>query len=205
MTTPNQPRWIIAGHPSSQPETVALELDLGISQVMSIASSADLPEDFENLDACALVISAKSGVSPEMIQFWSSIAERQIPRMVIINGLEFSEIDFDDIVLIANRVLENVITPFLVLHDELGEPTGLISLADGMVHDYSNGQLSTYAADEDLESLVAEFREELKLATTEFDETAYSQGLLVPAVPYVPSKQIGRSEIRKLANLLTRR
>ncbi|NDA96041.1 MAG: hypothetical protein EBY03_07945, partial [Actinobacteria bacterium] len=96
---------------------------------------------------------------------------------------------------IANRVLENVITPFLVLHDELGEPTGLISLADGIVHDYSNGQLSTYEADEELKSLVEEFRDELNLATTEFDETAYSQGLIVPAIPFIPSKQIGRSEI----------
>ena len=205
MATPNQPRWIIAGHPSSQPEILANDLDLGISQVINVTSSSDIPKGFENLDACALVVNAKSGVSPAMIELWSIISERQIPRMIIVNGLEFSEIDFDDIVLIANRVLENVITPFLVLHDEVGEPTGLISLADGMVHDYSNGQQSTYKADEELKSLVEEFRDELNLATTEFDETAYSQGLIVPAIPYIPSKQLGRSEILKLADLLTRR
>jgi translation elongation factor EF-G len=205
VATPNQPRWIIAGHPSSQPEIVANDLNLGTSQVIAVTSSSQIPKDFENLDACALLVNAKSGVSPAMIELWSNISERQIPRMIIVNGLEFSEIDFDDIVLIANRVLENVITPFLVLHDELGEPTGLISLTDGIVHDYSNGQLTTYEADEELKSLVKEFRDELNLATTEFDETAYSQGLIVPAIPFIPSKQIGRSEIRKLANLLTRR
>jgi hypothetical protein len=184
VATPNQPRWIIAGHPSSQPEIVANDLNLGTSQVIAVTSSSQIPKDFENLDACALLVNAKSGVSPAMIELWSNISERQIPRMIIVNGLEFSEIDFDDIVLIANRVLENVITPFLVLHDELGEPTGLISLTDGIVHDYSNGQLTTYEADEELKSLVKEFRDELNLATTEFDETAYSQGLIVPAIPF---------------------
>jgi translation elongation factor EF-G len=112
------------------------EFKLGDVEVLAISSAEDIPNEFDALDAFALIVNAKTGVSPAMIDLWAHIAERQIPRLVIVNGLELSEIDFDDIVLILNRVLENVITPYLVLHDELGEPTGLISLADGIIHDY---------------------------------------------------------------------
>ena len=205
MSTPNTPRWLIAGHPSSQPEIVSGLLNLGEMAVLSLESATQIPDDFDDIDAVALVVSAKTGVSKEMIDFWNQISERQFPRMVIVNGLELSEIDFDDIVLIVNRVLESVITPFLVLHDELGEPTGLISLADFMVHDYSSGLPHNYRADVELQSLVKEFKEELELATTELDESAYSEGLLVPAIPLVNSKQIGKTEIQEFAKLLTKR
>jgi len=205
MARPNQPRWMIAGHPSSQPEAVAVELESGEVTFLPISSNDDIPSNFEELDAFALVVNAKTGVSSEMINLWSGVAERQIPRIVIVNGLEFSEIDFDDIVLIVNRVLETVITPYLVLHDELGEPTGLISLSDSSVHDYSSTIYSEYPADEELISLSKEFREELEIATTEFDDSAYSQGLLVPAIPLITSKRIGKAEIAKFGELLTRR
>lgn len=205
MARPNQPRWMLAGHPTSQPDVVADELKLGDVLVLSIIETADLPVNFEDLDAFALVVNAKTGISSEMIELWSRVAERQVPRIVIVNGLELSEIDFDDIVLIVNRVLENVITPYLVLHDELGEPTGLISLSDSIVHDYSSATYSEYTADEELISLIKEFKEELDSATTEFDDSAYSQGLLVPAIPLIAQKKIGKAEIMKFAELLTRR
>lgn len=181
------------------------ELNLGEVKVLAISSAEDIPTEFDELDAFALIVNAKTGVSPEMIDLWARVAERQIPRLVIVNGLELSEIDFDDIVLILNRVLENVITPYLVLHDELGEPTGLISLGDGIIHDYSNGILSEYPADEELISLVKDFKEELDVATAELDDSAYAQGLLVPAIPFVESKRIGSSEIVSLAHVLTKR
>lgn len=205
MARPNQPRWMLAGHPTSQPDVVADELKLGDVLVLSIIETADLHVNFEDLDAFALVVNAKTGISSEMIELWSRVAERQVPRIVIVNGLELSEIDFDDIVLIVNRVLENVITPYLVLHDELGEPTGLISLSDSIVHDYSSATYSEYTADEELISLIKEFKEELDSATTEFDDSAYSQGLLVPAIPLIAQKKIGKAEIIKFAELLTRR
>lgn len=205
MVRPNQPRWLVAGHPSSQPEVVVDQLHLGEVTVLSISNVDDLPEDFRELDAFALIVNANTGVSSEMIELWTRVAERQIPRIVIVNGLELSEIDFDDIVLIVNRVLENVITPYLVLHDELGEPTGLISLSDSIVHDYSSASSMEYPADEELISLINEFKEELEIATTEFDDSAYSQGLLVPAIPLIASKKIGIREITKFAELLTRR
>lgn len=205
MSEPNHPRWIIAGHPSSQPDLIPQELHISNSEVILIDGLDTTTLGINSIDAFMLVINAKSGVSSEMIQLWARISELQIPRMIVVNGLEFSEIDFDDIILIVNRVLETVITPYLVLHDEVGEPTGLISLADSTVHDYSGDSPNSYPADEELSSLVSEFREELELATTEMDDSSFSQGLLVPALPLIKEKKIGVQEIQKVWSLLTTR
>jgi translation elongation factor EF-G len=200
---PNPPRWILAGHSSSQPQDLLDELQLAQAEVIIEENSGFADIDLNGSEAFALVISAKTGISTAMIELWTRVSDRQIPRMIIVNGLEFSEIDFDDTVLIINRVLENVVTPFLVLHDELGEPSGLISIADGLVHDYSGNQETNYQADDELLTLVKDFREELTLALSEMDESAYREGIVVPALPYVPSKKIGLREIEEFARLLT--
>jgi len=202
---PNPPRWILAGHSSSQPRELLDDLELSQAEVIVEDSSEFAEIDFNACDAFMLVINAKTGVSGAMIELWNRVSDRQIPRMILVNGLELSEIDFDDIVLIINRVLENVVTPYLVLHDEVGEPSGLISIADGIVHDYSGTEEINYKADDELLNLVTEFREELMLALSEMDESAYQQGIVVPALPYIRAKKIGLREIQNFARVLTKR
>jgi translation elongation factor EF-G len=202
---PNPPRWILAGHSSSQPRELLDDLELSQAEVIVEDSSEFAEIDFNACDAFMLVINAKTGVSGAMIELWNRVSDRQIPRMILVNGLELSEIDFDDIVLIINRVLENVVTPYLVLHDEVGEPSGLISIADGIVHDYSGTEEINYKADDELLNLVTEFREELMLALSEMDESAYQQGIVVPALPYIGAKKIGLREIQDFARVLTKR
>ena len=205
MIEPNPPRWILAGHSSSQPRELLDDLELSQAEVIVEDSSEFAEIDFNACDAFMLVINAKTGVSGAMIELWNRVSDRQIPRMILVNGLELSEIDFDDIVLIINRVLENVVTPYLVLHDEVGEPSGLISIADGIVHDYSGTEEINYKADDELLNLVTEFREELMLALSEMDESAYQQGIVVPALPYIRAKKIGLREIQNFARVLTKR
>jgi len=202
---PNPPRWILAGHSSSQPRELLDDLELSQAEVIVEESSEFAEIDFNACDAFMLVINAKTGVSGAMIELWNRVSDRQIPRMILVNGLELSEIDFDDIVLIINRVLENVVTPYLVLHDEVGEPSGLISIADGNVHDYSGTEEINYKADDELLNLVTDFREELMLALSEMDESAYQQGIVVPALPYIRAKKIGLREIQNFARILTKR
>ena len=205
MIEPNPPRWILAGHSSSQPRELLDDFELSQAEVIVEESSEFAEIDFNACDAFMLVINAKTGVSGAMIELWNRVSDRQIPRMILVNGLELSEIDFDDIVLIINRVLENVVTPYLVLHDEVGEPSGLISIADGLVHDYSGTEEINYKADDELLNLVTEFREELMLALSEMDESAYQQGIVVPALPYIRAKKIGLREIQNFARVLTKR
>ena len=172
----------------------------------SILSDSD--NDFEavmrDIDAVALLINAKTGVSKSMIDFWQYLSERQFPRLVIVNGLELSESDFDDMVLIANRVLEQVSTPYLVLHDEAGEPSGLISLSDLTVHDYSHSEMKSYPADEELKSLVADFKVEFDEQFEEFGATGLSEGLFVPALPLGTSRNFGVKEIQGYLNSVTK-
>ena len=208
MSEPNNapsPRVLLAGHSSSHPEEVAQALHITKSRIVELDQKVDISEDVSQADLFILVISAKTGVSSEMASTWNYIAERQVPRIVIVNGLEMSEIDFDDIVLIANRVLEPVITPYLVLHDEVGEPVGLISLTDNTVRDYSTNRVNIYDADDELQSLVTDFQKELEESTIEFDSDAFQAGLIVPALPLVSSRQIGVAEFQSYLTLVTKR
>jgi translation elongation factor EF-G len=196
--------WIFAGHISSAPERLAEYFRSGFE---GLISSFEIPDDeidytqvLTDIDAAALVVSAKTGVSQKMIEFWNYLNERQIPRMVLVNGLELSETDFDDIVMIANRVFEEVITPFLVLHDDVGEPIGLISLADLLIHDYSNQFPDFYNADEELTSLVSEFRAEYETQSQLLNEHGFETGLAVPALPVIENRKIGINEVAPFLN-----
>ena len=199
------PRIVLVGHPSCQPRDVAEKLQLSSAQVVELAGPVDIDTEISQSDLFVLVISAKTGVSAEMTSTWNIASERQVPRIVIVNGLEMNETDFDDIVLIANRILESVITPYLVLHDEVGEPVGLISLSDNQVRDYSSGVANIYPADSELQSLVADFKEELEESTIEFDSSAFQAGLIVPALPFVASRNIGVDEFQAYLELVTKR
>ena len=208
MSEPNNapsPRVLLAGHSSSHPEEVAQALHITKSRIVELDQKVDISGEVSQADLFILVISAKTGVSSEMTSTWNYVAERQVPRIVIVNGLEMNEIDFDDIVLIANRVLEPVITPYLVLHDEVGEPVGLISLTDYKVRDYSTKEVNIYDADDELQSLVTDFKKELEESTIEFDSDAFQAGLIVPALPLVSSRQIGVAEFQSYLALVTKR
>lgn len=199
------PRIVLVGHPSSHPRAVAEKLQLSSAQVVELEGPVDIDTDISQSDLFVLVISAKTGVSAEMTSTWNIASEKQVPRIVIVNGLEMNDTDFDDIVLIANRVLESAITPYLVLHDEIGEPVGLISLSDNQVRDYSSGVVTIYPADSELQSLVADFKEELEESTIEFDSSAFQAGLIVPALPFVASRNIGVAEFQAYLELVTKR
>jgi hypothetical protein len=138
-----------------------------------------------------------------MIELWNYAMERQFPRLVIVNKLSMSETDFDDIALIVNRVLEQGLTPYLVLHDEVGEPTGLISLESKEVHDYSSATANRYMADSELQSLIEEFASEYEDQLSAFESDSFSQGLLVPILPVMESKLIGVSEIKEYLAQIT--
>ncbi len=206
QTSPTTMRWLFAGHSSAKSIEVAAAFEPGYpGRILGCDLKDDeinYSEVLNGISAVALVISAHSGVSKSMIDFWSFVSERQYPRLIIVTGLEFSESDFDDIVLIANRVLEQVTTPFLVLHDELGEPSGLISLTDLTVFDYSQKPMTQYRADNELQTLVSEFKSEFELQMQEFESDGFMSGLEVPAIPLVVSKEIGLAQIKKYIDLV---
>ena len=127
----------------------------------------------------------------ETISRWAELDEFQIPRLVVVTHLEKQEADFDDAVMIANRVFSALATPYLVLHDEAGLPIALISLADLSIMDYSTTPPTSRMSDTEHKTLVQEFRDEYLELVQASGEQAFAAGLLFPAIPLWIERGIG--------------
>ncbi|CAB4657179.1 unannotated protein [freshwater metagenome] len=142
--------------------------------------------------SCSIfVINPAMGIDQATIDLWRSIDEYQTPRIVVVSQLENQEADFDDAVMLANRVFDHVATPYLVLHDDAGIPCALISLETMRVTDYTTVPSQESACEPEHETLVQEFREEYLELSTSLGEGAFAAGLLFPAVPLWIKKGIG--------------
>jgi hypothetical protein len=130
-------------------------------------------------------------VDQETISRWAELDEFQIPRLVVVTHLEKQEADFDDAVMIANRVFSPMATPYLVLHDEAGLPIALISLADLSIVDYSTNPPTSRMSDPEHQTLVQEFRDEYIELVQATGDQAFAAGLLFPAIPLWIEKGIG--------------
>ncbi|MEY3008758.1 MAG: hypothetical protein ACO3T6_05245 [Candidatus Nanopelagicaceae bacterium] len=193
----------LAHHYEVQPVAHISELRVDL-QFMAIPSELRDFEFSEKLDFFALLVDARSGISPQMIEVWQHYQDRQFPRVLLVQGIEFSESDFDDIVLIGNRVLEQFATPYLVLHDEIGEPTGLISLEDNIVHDYSGSTVTNYPAEKEMIELIKDFQDEYTQLYKELGTEGFFQGIFAIALPIGSSKRFGTPELNRIIESLTK-
>jgi hypothetical protein len=174
------PRIHIYGHVSSQPKALA-ELFGAVHSNEPIAES----------ELAIFAINPAAGIDQETIDLWSALTDFQLPRLVVVNELEGSDSDFDDAVLLANRVFDLLVTPYLVLHDDAGNPSALIDLETLEIIDYSQSPTSRRDSDPEHKELVADFRTEYLEAVEDAGESAFEAGLLFPAIPVVISKGIG--------------
>jgi hypothetical protein len=170
----------IYGHVSAMPEQFA--------QVLggSVASDVD-PE----CDVAIFLINPSAGIDNATIDAWRGFDEYQTPRMVLVTVLDGMEMDFDDAVLVANRVFDPLVTPYLVLHGETGSPIGTISLTDLTTRDYSTNPPTVGESDAELQELVKDFQEEYLEQMVEMDAGAFAAGILFPALPVNPSNGMG--------------
>ena len=176
----------VYGHASAEPELVAKSFN-GV-HAQEVHSDSDL---------AIFAINPSAGIDQETIDLWAELDEFQIPRLVVVTHLEKQEADFDDAVMIANRVFSQMATPYLVLHDEPGLPVALISLADLSIIDYSTTPPTTRMSDPEHQTLVQEFRDEyLELVQSSGDQ-AFSAGLLFPAIPLWIEKGIGVDIVKR--------
>ena len=170
----------VFGHPSAEPELVAQCFGGVVTQ--EVHSDSDL---------AIFAINPSAGVDQETISRWAELDEFQIPRLVVVTHLEKQEADFDDAVMIANRVFSPMATPYLVLHDEAGLPIALISLADLSIVDYSTNPPTSRMSDPEHQTLVQEFRDEYIELVQATGDQAFAAGLLFPAIPLWIEKGIG--------------
>ena len=180
MQTPTSPapRISVFGHESANPSAVATQF----------GGRTDLSLD---CDLAIFAINAETGIAAETIEQWHAFTELQTPRMIVVTGIESGQSDFDDAVLIANRVLDQTITPYLVLHDEAGLPCALISLGDLTVRNYESGKVVIQPCEPEHETLVSEFRSEYLAEMEISGESAFTAGLLFPAIPIWIERGIG--------------
>ena len=163
-------RFALYGHPSAA--TSALSEALSIS----IANEVD-----SELSAAIFAINASSGVDQRTIELWHEFDELLMPRILVVTGFNEGLQDFDDAVLIARRVLDEVATPFLVLHDDNGNPCALIDLESMKIFDYRKNEISE--AEPEHFDLVQDFREEYLEQKEAAGENGFSSGIFFPAIP----------------------
>lgn len=170
----------IYGHVSAQPQAIA-----------NLFGGAVADEVKAESDLAIFAINPAAGIDQITIDQWQALSDFQLPRLVVVNELEGSDSDFEDAIMLANRVFDQLVTPYLVLHSESGSPIALISLSDMQITDYSTSPPTTSQSEEEHQELVAEFREEYLEAIAGAGDDAFTAGLLFPAIPIVISNGLG--------------
>ncbi|MCX6438325.1 MAG: hypothetical protein NTZ06_06760 [Actinobacteria bacterium] len=187
MPTPSSRLRIhIYGHESADPQQVARFFGATFTDV--IESESEL---------AIFVVDPAAGISPETISLWQGLDDFQIPRMVVVTHLENQVADFDDAVMLASRVFDQIVTPYLVLHDDAGFPCALISLETLEITDYSHNEHEVTMSTEEHQILISEFRLEYVEQIASSGENAFAAGLLFPAVPLWIERELGVNIIRQ--------
>jgi len=176
----NDLRIHVYGHDSADPAQVATVFNAQFSEIAE-------PES----DLAIFAIDPSAGIDQATIDLWQSLDAYQVPRLVVVTHLEKLEADFDDAVMIATRVFDQMTTPYLVLHDEAGMPAALIGLADLQIIDYSTQPSVTRSSDVEHQTLVQEFRDEYLELVAAAGDNAFTAGLLFPAIPLWIERGIG--------------
>lgn len=184
----------IYGHVSAAPEQIAKTFGAQVSSAVD-----------GDCDLAIFAINPAAGIDPVTIELWRGFDELQTPRLIVVTVIEGTELDFDDAVMLANRVFDQTVTPYLVLHGETGSPIGLISLADLTTVDYSTTPPTLSEADEELRQVVEDFREEYFVHMEEMEDGAFAAGILFPAVPLNLSNQLGIDLVNAYINELPSR
>ncbi|MEY3578095.1 MAG: hypothetical protein RIS49_73 [Actinomycetota bacterium] len=162
----------IYGHVSASPQAVATAFGGVTGQTPG-----------SETDLAIFAINPSAGIDAETIAHWSALDDYQTPRIVVVTGLDGQELDFEDAVMVANRVFDQLVTPYLVLHGDDGNPAALIRLDDLMIVDYTITPKSLRHCDAEHEELVREFREEYFNQMSEMEDGAFAAGIIFPAIP----------------------
>jgi hypothetical protein len=184
--------WRLYGHASAA--TSALSEALG-------AEVSDRAES--EIAAAIFAINASSGVDQRTVELWHEFDELLTPRILVITGFNEGLQDFDDAVVLAKRLLDDVATPVLVLHDDDGSPCALIDLETMKINNYRTNQISN-AEPEHLE-LVSEFRDEYMAQLEAGGEDGFASGIFFPAIPVLlndPEFNLGVDIVKRYLNSL---
>lgn len=152
------------------------------TRALSEALDAPISSEVESeISAAIFAINASSGIDQKTIDLWHGFDELLTPRLLVITGFNEGLQDFDDAVLIAKRVLDDVATPVLVLHDDDGSPCALIDLETLKINNYRTNLIVD--ADPEHIEIVKDFREEYLTQKEAAGSDGFISGIFFPAIP----------------------
>jgi len=186
-------RFLLGEHP----EKKQIAKLLGLEIIEALPSS--------DAEVVVILASAKTGVDQQIISSWQSFREGYVPALIVVLDFEDGEVDFEDMCAIVGKMLEPVVTPYLVLHAEDGRGVGLINLETLQVTDYSSKHAIERDSDPEHKELVKEFAEELIESLHEGGWEQFIQGLIIPAIPLNLENSLGVIEIKRFLNLIPSR
>ena len=181
----------VYGHASARPDLVA-----------QCFSGVTTEQTSGEADLAIFAIDPSAGIDQDTIEKWLELDEYQIPRLIVVTGLEKQEADFDDAVMIANRVFDQMTTPYLVLHDDGGYPVALISLQDLTIINYETVPATKNVSEPEHQTLVQEFRDEYLELVRSLGEGSFAAGLMFPAIPLWIEKGIGVDVVKSFISEL---
>ena len=184
-TTSKAVRIALYGHISATPAALRRELE---ARGVSVHDNDGDPAD---IDCAIFAVNPSAGIDGETIAHWERLNDYLTPRIFVALALPGTDLDFDDAVLLGNRVLDQLVTPYLVLHADDGTPTALISLADLTVRNYVSGIAVISESESEHRELVSDFQAEYIEALSQAGEGAFSAGMLFPAIPINLDSGIG--------------
>ena len=188
----NENNWRLYGHPSAA--TTALSKAVG-AQVSTEVNG--------EISAAIFAINASTGIDQKTVELWHQFDDYLTPRILVITGFNEGLQDFDDAVLLAKRLLDDVATPFLVLHDDDGTPCALIDLATLKINNYRSNQITN--ADPEHIDLVSDFRSEYIEQLEAAGEDGFASGIFFPAIPVLlddPEFELGIDIVKRYLNSL---
>lgn len=185
-------RFILGISPENHQISVALGLPV---------AEIDNPQ-LITADVVVIVASAKTGIDPKVVANWSTFRELYIPTIVVVIDFETGDADFEDMSGIIGKMLEPVLTPYLVLHSDNGEPSALINLEDQIITDYSSKKVVQLASETEHRELISEFKEELSSALLEGGWEQFVHGLVIPAIPLMLKNNLGVEEVKRFLNMI---
>ena len=184
--------WRLYGHPSAATQALSLALNAPVSQEID-----------SEISAAIFAINASSGVDQRTVDLWHEFDDLLMPRILVITGFNEGLQDFDDAVVLAKRLLDDVATPVLVLHDDDGSPCALIDLDSLDIFNYRTNE-TTKAESEHLD-LVSEFRDEYLSQKEAAGEDGFASGIFFPAIPILlndPEFNLGVDIVKKYLDTL---
>jgi hypothetical protein len=169
------------------------------TSALSTALNAAISTEIESEISCAIfAINASSGVDQRTVELWQGFDELLMPRILVITGFNEGLQDFDDAVLLAKRLLDEVATPVLVLHDDDGSPCALIDLETLKINNYRTNEITD--ADPEHIEFISEFRDEYLEQLEAAGADGFASGIFFPAIPILlndPEFNLGVDIVKK--------